>query len=129
MSDGVTGPREVLALATDLLDNGFPNAAGVWPRATALLARQALEAALDVLWQSWAPGLEDVSARCQLICLKGLMTDHDLATDTDHAWWALSRACHYQPYDLVPTVDELRRWTDTVGRIVTRAEAVAESPS
>ena len=42
---------------------------GTWPRASAILGRQALEIALDQLWARAAPGVETASARAQLACL------------------------------------------------------------
>jgi nucleoside-diphosphate-sugar epimerase len=44
-------PSLVLADARRLLERSDPATAGLWPRATALLARQALELALHRLWQ------------------------------------------------------------------------------
>lgn len=77
------------------------------PRAVALLARQALEAALDDHWRARAPGVEACSARTQLICLPMFLVDTALAEQTSYVWWALSRACHHHPYDLAPTPPEL----------------------
>ena len=55
--------------ARRLLERPDAMTAGIWPRATALLARQALEAALDDLWRVRAPGVEAGSMRAQLLCL------------------------------------------------------------
>jgi hypothetical protein len=37
-------------------------------------------------------------------------------------WAALSGACHYHPYDLAPTREELRGWRDVVLEVVERTE-------
>lgn len=79
------------------------------------------------LLQRWVPGLQETSARCQLICLHELMKDRELANVADHAWWSLSRACHYHPYELAPTAGELRQWINSVGSFVQRADAIMGS--
>lgn len=113
-------PEQLLAAADDLL--GWPEAttAGVWPRAAALLARQALEDGMDRFWDTSAPGLEVCSARAQLLCLGLLAKDEEIGEEASHAWWALSRACHHHAYELPPTVDELRGWCITVESILDR---------
>jgi hypothetical protein len=60
---------ELASAVRDLLERANPMTPGIWARATARLARQALEAALDDLWRLRAPGLELCSARAQLLCL------------------------------------------------------------
>jgi hypothetical protein len=95
----------------------------MWPRAAALLTRQALEAALDVLWRRRAPGLEACSAKAQLICLPSyLHGGHDLAERVSYTWSGLSRACHQHPYELSPTSSELLRWIGTVEQLISRVE-------
>ncbi len=60
----------VLAAARDLLTRADPKTAGLWPRAAALLARQALEQALDEYWRSRQLPLDQLPTRPQLICLR-----------------------------------------------------------
>ena len=43
-------PEELLAAARRLVERPDAVTAGVWPRAAALLARQALEVAMAALW-------------------------------------------------------------------------------
>jgi hypothetical protein len=72
--------------------------AGIRPRATALLTRQALEADLDDFWRRRAPGVENCSARAQMLCLPSHLSGNpDLASRVSHAWSALSAACHSHP--------------------------------
>ena len=107
--------------ARNLLERPDPMTAGIWPRATALLARQALESALEDLWRLRAPGLESCSRRAQLLCLPFYLPgDEELAENTSSAWAGLSWACHEHPYDLPPTSPELLEWLATVERLINR---------
>jgi hypothetical protein len=110
----VSTPAEVLAMARDLLDRSSPSTAGLWPRAAALLGRQALEMAVDEYWVARRIPLDACGTRQQLICLREYLDDAELAGRVHHAWQALTRACHQHPYDLPPTVSELRGWVVAV---------------
>ena len=111
----------MLNVARDLLERPDPHTAGIWPRASALLARHALEAALDDLWRRRAPGLERCSMRAQLLCLPAyLPADVDLATRVSYAWTGLSRACHDHTYELPPAAVELSTWIEIVERLAGR---------
>ena len=115
--------RAMLIVARDLLERPDPHTAGIWPRASALLARQALEAALDDLWRRRAPGLERCSMRAQLLCLPAyLPADVDLATRASFAWMGLSRACHHHAYELPPAAVELSTWIEVVEQLAGRLE-------
>ena len=108
----------LLAQARDLIDRADPATAGRWPRATALLARQALEVRLDEVCGARDGALGDcTSTRAQLLCLRRLH-DRDLAIAVEHAWGRLSQACHVHAYELPPTADELRGWCETVAQFV-----------
>jgi hypothetical protein len=111
----------MVSAARALVERADPMTAGMWPRATALLARQALEAALDELWHVRAPGLEQCSARAQLLCLPFyLHSDEELAERVSYAWAGLSRACHQHPYELSPTSSELLTCIETVEQLISR---------
>jgi hypothetical protein len=101
-------PRELLDAARELVDRATPSLAGLWPRAAALLARQALESALDALWVARAPGIEAASARAQLSCLPDYLPDRALAAEVAYTWVVLSAACHHHAYELGPTEAELQ---------------------
>jgi hypothetical protein len=92
--------------------------AGVWPRAVALLTRQAIEVATREFWMVRAPGLEWCSMHAQLICLPDYVRDREIAESASHAWNSLSRVCHHHPYELLPTAAELRVLLDTSRRLV-----------
>ena len=95
--------------ARRLLTNAPGDTAGMWPRAVALLARQALEIALDDFWRSKAPGAQLASRHAQLICIGAFVKDVKVASGIRSAWNNLSRACHHHAYELAPTADELSR--------------------
>ena len=111
-------PEELLDTARFLIEEADPGTAGLWPRASALLARQALEGGLDRLWSSKAPGVEAASARSQLLCLTLYLGDEDLAEQTAFAWSALSQACHHHSYELAPTVTDLMPHFEVVERLL-----------
>ena len=90
-------PAELLAEAERLFTTRATDLRGTWPRAVALLTRQALEQTLDDLWRWKAPGQELASRRAQLLCLGWDIRDEALAQEVRYAWAALSRACHHQP--------------------------------
>lgn len=114
-------PAEILDAARSLLVDHPPELAGCWPRATALLARQALETAVEDAFAARGVDMDDVSKRAQLLCLDIAVRDDndaDLAADIRLTWWALTRACHHHPYELAPTANELATWIATVDRLV-----------
>jgi hypothetical protein len=92
---------------------------GAWPRAVALLTRQALEQALDGFWLATpaTAGLANCSAKTQLICLPTYLEPR-LAREISYAWAALSGACHYHAYELAPTASQLAGWIDAVSRLL-----------
>ena len=120
-------PGGLLDMADGLLRRADPATAGLWPRASAILARQALEASVARLWDSRTLDLQACSMRGQLICLRTYLGDPDLAARTGHAWSALSRACHHHPYELAPTTDELRGWLSVVGKLIQKVGATGDT--
>jgi hypothetical protein len=124
----VTNAAELLEEARGLLTRSSPETAGLWPRAAALLGRQALEAALDDVWRAKKLTLATCSTRAQLLCLREYLGDAELAGRVAQAWGALSRACHHHPYELAPVTGELERWLATTAQVI-RAAAPGPSPS
>jgi hypothetical protein len=125
------GARDLLGMARDLLHRADPATAGLWPRASALLARHALEQGLLGLWDLRTLDLQGCSMRAQLICLRSYLGDAELAARTSHAWSALSRACHHHPYELAPTAGELDGWFGVVEKLILKVGAshhTRESP-
>jgi hypothetical protein len=117
-------PLDLLEAARRLLtDRG--SSTGLWPRAAAILCRQALEGSLAELWRSQASGLEEASFKTQLLCLPSFLGNSTaLAGRVNHVWWSLTRVCHYHPYELSPTLDELSDWLNTVAEFNNEVRAI-----
>jgi hypothetical protein len=122
-------PGDLLDMADGLLRRADPATAGLWPRASALLALRALEATLGRLWERRTLDFEGCSMRTQLICLRSYLEDTHLAAEAGHAWSALSRACHHHPYELAPTSAELRTWFSVVRELIRRDAGPSASPA
>jgi hypothetical protein len=117
-------PIELLTAAQRLLDRPDAKTAGIWPRAAALLARQALEQGLDHYWCSKGLKLAHLGTRPQLICLEAYLSNGDVAARTNHAWWNLTQACHHHPYDLPANHVELKSWLSTVAQVLDLASKI-----
>jgi len=113
-------PAELLAEARDLVGRPSRGTAGLWPRAAAVLARQALEDQMTITLTKWISGIEDSSARTQLICLRSRLDDREMAEEVSHTWWALTNACHHRVYELPPTATELERWIKATQNFIDR---------
>jgi hypothetical protein len=123
-------PDELLAAAQDLMRRPGTHITGIWPRAAALLARQALEAAIAELWasQRQAAGLSSCTMRSQLLCLAAYL-DPASASRAAYLYAALSHACHYHAYELAPTAAELTNWLDQTAQLITRLQAMPATVS
>jgi hypothetical protein len=113
----------MLDAARQVVNRVDPHLDGVWPRASAFLARQALEDAIDRLWDQNLPGMHRASRATQLACLGYATPDRELTDGVRVAWHALSRACHHHQYELAPTASELEMWIEKVDRLVARLDA------
>lgn len=116
-------PAALLAAARDLLERPAVRSVGGWPRAVALLTRQALEKALDDFWAASpaTAALAACSNKTQLTCLPAYL-DPGTARQISYVWAALSSACHYHPYDLAPTAGELDGWIGAVKSLLMAIE-------
>jgi hypothetical protein len=110
----VSDTQATLQLARDLLNRADPSTAGLWPRAAALLIRQALEEAVDSYWTARQLPLDSLPTQAQLVCLRMMTADGTASAQLHETWGALSRACHHHPYELSPTAAELADWIDVV---------------
>jgi hypothetical protein len=108
-------PAETLAAARDLLVRPAGTGVGSWPRAVALLTRQALEQAIEEFWMASpaTAGLAGCTRKTQLTCLPTYL-DPAIAHQISYVWAALSGACHYHPYELAPAAGQLSGWIDSV---------------
>ena len=117
-------PKELLGHAYAVLDEPPRVLEGRWPRAVALLARQALEASLADLWQKRDVRMGWATERAQLLCLPPVLGDAAVAANAALAWNALSEACHAHPYDLSPTAGELAAWLEAVDALRRAVDAI-----
>jgi hypothetical protein len=123
-------PHELLAAARGLMQRPDAPIAGIWPRAAALLTRQALEMAMGEIWASkrQAAGLSGSNMRSQVLCLTAYL-DPDTAARAAYLIAALSHACHYHPYELAPAATELTGWIDEAAQVVTQMQAASAAPA
>jgi hypothetical protein len=124
LGSGTNGPNsmQILQQARGLMrapEAGHDDLGGTWPRAVALLARQALEQGLDDFWSARAPRVREASRHAQLLCLAAYLDDEGVVSGVRYAWHGLSRACHHQVYELPPTATELEHWLDAVDALLT----------
>ncbi len=111
-------PHDLLDAARRLSTTPGSAAAGLWPRAAALIARQAVEAALGDYWGTTGyPTLASRPMRSQLICLAEL-AGRPLAGSVAATWSSLSSGCHAHPYELAPTSAELLGWVEDAETLV-----------
>ncbi len=118
---------DLIATARQLLDDPTHATVSAWPRAAALLARQALERALADYWDSRLPGAERLNMRAQLNCAQ-IYLGAQLAGELTYTWYALSRATHHHPYELDPTRDELASLIGSADRAI-RTVAAKTAPT
>jgi hypothetical protein len=111
-------PSTLLAEARRLIDSVPAGSEGVWARSAALLARQALEAAIRAKLAPYSARLDDAPFRAQLLCLQGVIGDSDVARQANYLWSALSSATHHCGYELAPTAAELGEWIAGVKQVM-----------
>ena len=115
---GLGSPADLVAAARTVLDHPDALSGSAWARSTALLARQALEAAIAGFWRREVPEEVTGSFTTQLLCLRSYVPA-EVAAGAFEAWAALSSACHHHAYDLAPTAAELHHWVESVTHLVT----------
>src|SRR5260370_41186983 len=122
-------PDQLLDSARDLMQRPGASLDGIWPRAAALLARQALEAAMAELWAAnrQSAGLSAATMRSQELCLTAYL-DPATASRITYLLAALSRACHYHPYELAPPAAELTGWPGQAAQVLTQIQAASTAP-
>ena len=110
-------PAGLIELALLAMQIQQDDLVGTWPRVAAILARQALEMAIDQPWYVVEPGVQNATRRAQLICIREYV-NLALAQRVTYAWHGLSSACHHHAYDLPPVASELKGWLDDVAALV-----------
>jgi hypothetical protein len=96
-------PQKVLELARAVLDGRHAVPSSQLSRMAALLARQALEQAVDVLC---GPEMRRATMRSRLLYLR-VLVGPQTADRASIAWSGLSQACHQHAYELTPTRGEV----------------------
>jgi hypothetical protein len=120
---------EQLAWARRMLDHADAATVGVWPRASALLARHALEELLEEFWAVHSPPLVTANRRAQMVALRGYPDVASAVPALRVAYGGLSAACHHHPYELPPTRAELASLIAGVEEFAaTVAKAVSKIP-
>jgi hypothetical protein len=114
--------RQLIAAARAVLSGDLRVPLGRETRSSALLARTALEMAVNRLVSdlSGMP-IESTNMRHQLICLRHL-PDGDQQTTAGWAFAGLSSACHEHAYDLPPTHQEMLDLIDAVAQLLSPRE-------
>ncbi|WP_052583683.1 hypothetical protein [Saccharomonospora iraqiensis] len=103
------------------------------PRAAAILARQALEDAVEARCRAAGAELGGHNQRSRLIVLR-MLVGGPVSDSAATAWAGLSRACHHHAYELAPTVGEVAQLIEHVAAVVTslpeahRPEPAASRP-
>lgn len=122
---------EQLQWARRMLDHAEATTIGVWPRASALLARHALEELLEEFWAVHSPPLAIANRRAQMVALRGYPAMAESVAIVRVAYAGLSSGCHHHPYELPPTRAELdgliaavEGFADVVAKAVTLEAAV-----
>jgi len=117
--------QQLIQHANQLLVRPRQATVGLWARAAALLARQALESSLDKFWDRCGWQLQRCSFRAQLLCLHEL-AGQEVARDAAYSYNFLSNVCHFNPYEASPTSVELRTILEMVESIACTLEEKAD---
>jgi len=99
--------------ATRILDGDTALPAPLRARTAALLARTALEIAVDDRLTAAGLPMPGAKMRNQLICIR-VAVDPTQGPALDAAYAGLSRSCHQHAYELSPTASEVRHLVDIV---------------
>lgn len=117
MTQPIDTPEALLDAARQVMDGQVAGTTGLWPRAGALLARQAIEEAIRSLWTGPNEPAKSSPMTHQLLCARVVLGER-LAADAFQVWAALSQACHVHVYELSPVAAELAGWIETVERVL-----------
>jgi hypothetical protein len=121
-------PTELVALAERLLRVKEADDPGSVERASALLARQAIEECAAAILSKYGIDASAVDFTSQLICLQGVMADKDLARDTAALWSTLSTVVHHEGLELSPTETELLALIRRTAAVVSGLEGKGTAP-
>ena len=120
--------RALLRDARVVLDHPGAMPIGTWGRAVAVLARQAMEQALDDFWRATDPSMANGrNKRAAFLYLRSGWPAEQ-AADAYYSWRLLSRACHYQSYDVELSASQAAELLAGADRFVQRVDACCRQP-
>lgn len=107
---------DLVAEARRLMTVTSADSWGRWPRASAMLARLAIEDCIDRIDPELRP-VTNASAR--LMALESLLSEDapELAREVAHTYGSLSRMIHHHAYELPPTAIELTNALDVIDQL------------
>lgn len=111
-------PSERLDVAQGLLERSGEAMAGLWPRACAVLVRQALEGAVDAVLRERVPGGQAASWRVKFLCLGRAIGDEGKARELGYVWGRLSEVLHRGGGGLAASEVQLWGWVEVVRGVV-----------
>lgn len=97
--------------------------AGLWPRTAARLIRLAIERAADLYWSGTRPEMAACPTTMRILMLETAV-GRSTARRAFLVWSRLSDATHVHPYELAPTVSELRNWHQEATYLVDQLTAL-----
>jgi hypothetical protein len=114
-------PGPALEHADRLLRGIDAGTAGLWPRTAARLTRLAIERATDRYWSTTRPEMIACPTTMRILMLEGTLGRTE-ARQAFLLWSRLSDATHVHPYELAPTVSELRNWHQEATHFVVKLQ-------
>ena len=114
---GATLAEDLLLTADRLLSSRIGATAAGRHRGASLALRTSLEIAVDHVLDAAVPGLDGVSVRAKLLCLRSY-TATETARRASAVWSHLCLGCHYHQYEMGPTRAQVQYWRGEVGELV-----------
>lgn len=114
--DNANRPEQILDSAQAILDGKTMMPKTRAPRASAMLARQALEDAVRDLCDLAGADVGRATMRSRLIIIRVLLGS-GVADLAETAWAGLTRACHHHAYELAPNADEVDHLIGLVSKL------------
>jgi hypothetical protein len=117
-------PAPALEHADRMLRGIGAGTAGLWPRTAARLTRLAVERATDLYWSRTRPEMAACPTTMRILMLETAL-GRSAARQAFLLLSRLSDATHVHPYELAPTVGELRNWHQEATHLVTQLAGAA----
>lgn len=110
-------PHEFLLASRRLMGSDGESLA-LWSRASAVLARRAIELKTAEILAKHKPGCQSTRFTVQLLCLIETLKDRNLAQRVASTWAALSCSLHHNACEMAPVATELLDWIGVVGEFL-----------